>query len=223
MKSSSQIVLQLVPKHIRGMVLLLCLIFLMALTLLGLSASTDAILQNKLTSNLQESERAKQSALLGLLWAEQWLLELDSPVPVSCAEPCDGLYLHAAGELPPGPQHENFSWWMARGHEAGVDPFTGARLATLANDSIKPPVWMIEVLQSIPPNAETNPDLQVWYRILARGNGRSGNAVSVVESTVVRSWPLAEDAEISNSGLTGSCPGSELPAVCGRFSWRELR
>lgn len=223
MRSFSPIVLRAVPKHLEGMVLLLCLIFLMALTLLGLSASSDAILQNKLTSNLQESERAKQSALRGLSWAEQWLLELDSPAPVSCSEPCDGLYLHAAGELPPGPQHENFSWWMARGHEAGVDPLTGTRLATLANGSIKPPVWMIELLQSIPPNAETNPDLQVWYRILARGNGRTDNAVSVVESTVVRSWPLVEDAEISSNSLSGSCPGSELPAVCGRFSWRELR
>jgi Tfp pilus assembly protein PilX len=222
-KPSSQTVLRSVSKNTGGMVLLLCLIFLMALTLLGLSASSDAILQNKLTSNLKENERAKQSAQLGLLWAERWLLDLDSPVPVSCAETCDGLYLHAAGALPPKPQHEDFSWWMAHGHEAGIDPLTGVRLTTIASDSIKPPVWIIEILQSIPPNAETNPDLQVWYRILARGNGRTDNAVSVVESIVVRSWPLVEDAEISGSGITGSCPGSGMSAVCGRFSWRELR
>ena len=55
-----------------GMVLLLCLIFLMALTLLGLSASSDTILQSKLANNLQESERARQSALSALSWAEQW-------------------------------------------------------------------------------------------------------------------------------------------------------
>lgn len=223
MKSSSQILLRNIPNHMGGMVLLLCLIFLMALTLLGLSASSDAILQNKLTSNLQENERAKQSAQLALSWAERWLLKLDSPVPVSCSESCDGLYLHAADVLPPEPQHEDFSWWMARGHEAGIDPLTGARLTTFAGDRIKPPVWIIEILQSIPPGAETNPDLQVWYRILARGNGRTDNAVSVVESTVVRSWPLVEDAEISSSGIVGSCPGSGMPAVCGRFSWRELR
>ena len=42
-----------------GMVLLLCLMFLVALTLLGLSASSDAILQNQLAANLQEQERAK--------------------------------------------------------------------------------------------------------------------------------------------------------------------
>ena len=41
-----------------GMVLLLCLIFLTALTLLGLSAASDTILQTQLSANLQEAERA---------------------------------------------------------------------------------------------------------------------------------------------------------------------
>lgn len=206
-----------------GMVLLLCLIFLMALTLLGLSASSDAILQNKLASNLQEIERARQSALAGLSWAERWLLEHDGPVPASCSEPCNGLKLYAAGDLPPDPQHESYSWWVTRGHEAGIDPLTGNRMAKLATDSIKPPVWIIEVLHSVPPAAGGSPDLQVWYRLLARGSGQTEGAVSVVESIVVRSWPLVEDAELSGSGITGSCPGSDVPAVCGRFSWRELR
>jgi len=211
------------PGSPSGMVLLLCLIFLMALTLLGLAASSDAILQNKLTSNLQEAERARQSALLGLSWAEQWLLELDSPAPGSCSAPCDGLYLHTAGDLPTHPQHESFSWWMSQGHEAGIDPLTGNRVATIASGSIKPPVWIIEVLHSIPPTAEDSPDLQVWYRILVRGSGRTDNTVSVVESIVVRSWPLVEDAEFSGTGISGTCPGSGIPAVCGRFSWRVLR
>lgn len=206
-----------------GMVLLLCLIFLMALTLLGLSASSDTILQNKLTSNLQESERARQSALVGLSWAERWLLQHNGPVPGSCSEPCSGLNLHDTGDLPPDPQHESFSWWMTQGHEAGIDPLTGNRIARLATGSVKPPVWIIEELQSIPPTADGSPDLQVWYRLLARGNGRTDNAVSVVESIVVRSWPLVEDAELGGSEITGPCPGSEMPTVCGRFSWRELR
>ena len=87
-----------------GMVLLLCLIFLMALTLLGLSASSDTILQSKLANNLQESERASQSALSALSWAEQWLLEFDGPAPETCSAPCDGLYLHATGSLPNHPE-----------------------------------------------------------------------------------------------------------------------
>jgi len=206
-----------------GMVLLLCLIFLMALTLLGLSASSDAILQNRLAGNLQESERAKQSALLTLAWAEQWLLALDGAPPETCTAPCDGLYLHAAGNLPPHPESESISWWMDQGHEAGINPLTGDRVATISTDSINKPVWIIEAVQVIPPADFANSNLQIWYRILARGSGRTNTAVSVIESIVVRSWPAIEDAEPPATEIPLICYRLELPAKCGRYSWRELR
>lgn len=206
-----------------GMVLLLCLIFLMALTLVGLSATSDTILQNKLASNLQDAERAKQSALLALTWAEQWLLALDGAPPENCTPPCDGLYLHATGDLPANPESESFSWWLEHGHEAGVDPLTGNRLATISNDSINIPVWIIELVQTTPPLAEANPDLQIWYRLLARGSGRMGNAVSVIESTLIRSWPVIEETEPPDPDASLSCFRYELPVKCGRYSWRELR
>jgi Tfp pilus assembly protein PilX len=206
-----------------GMALLLCLIFLMALTLIGLSASSDTILQNKLAGNLQESERAKQSALLALSWAEQWLLALDGDPPEICTAPCDGLYLHAAGDLSPHPESESFSWWMDQGHEAGINPLTGDRIATISSDSIYTPVWIIEVVQTIPPTEGTNPDLQVWYRVLARGSGRTDSAVSVIESSVVRSWPAVTDTEPPETETPPSCFRLELPIKCGRYAWRELR
>jgi Tfp pilus assembly protein PilX len=206
-----------------GMALLLCLIFLMALTLIGLSASSDTILQNKLAGNLQETERAKQSSLLALSWAEHWLLALDGDPPEICAAPCDGLYLHAAGDLSPHPESESFSWWMDQGHEAGINPLTGDRIATISSDSIHTPVWVIEVIQTIPPTIDANPDLQVWYRILARGSGRMDSAVSVVESIVVRSWPAVTDTEPPETETPPSCFRLELPVKCGRYAWRELR
>ena len=206
-----------------GMALLLCLVFLMALTLLGLSAASDTILQSKLASNLQESERAKQSALHGLSWAEQWLLALDGSPPETCTVPCDGLILHAQGALPPQPEAEAFSWWMDQGHEAGVNPLTGERVATISSDSFDPPVWVIETVQTIPPAADTNPNLQVWYRILARGSGHTETSVSVVESMVLRSWPVVEDTEPEDTAAPQFCTRQNLPTRCGRHSWRELR
>jgi Tfp pilus assembly protein PilX len=206
-----------------GMVLLLCLIFLMALTLVGLSASSDTILQNKLAANLQESERAKQSALLSLSWAEQWLLALDGVPPEVCTSPCDGLTLHAAGDLSPHPESEEFSWWIDQGHEAGINPLTGDRIETISSDSISPPVWVIEVVRTVPPDVDANPDLLVWYRILARGSGRTASAISVIESTVVRSWPVVVSNEPPGPKTPLSCFRLALPAKCGRYSWRELR
>jgi len=203
-----------------GMALLFCLIFLTALTLVGLSASADTILQNKLTANLQETERAKQSALAALSWAEHWLLELDGPAPESCTEPCDGLYVHTPGDLPPEPEFESLSWWMEQGHEAGIDPLSGNRLTTITRGSVHAPVWIIEAIHSIPPAENPVTDLQVWYRILVRGSGRTDAAVSVVESTLVRSWPSIDGPE---SETTGTCPDSGPAEKCGRLAWLELR
>ncbi len=206
-----------------GMVLLICLIFLTALTLLGLSASADTVLQNKLAANLQETERAKQSALAALSWAEHWLLELDGPAPESCTEPCDSLFIHSPGDLPPHPEFESLQWWMDQGHEAGIDPLSGNRIATISGGSIHAPVWIIEAAHTILPTDNPARLMRVWYRILVRGSGSTDSAVSVIESTVVRSWSVTGTTELPNSGLTGGCPGSVPTAQCGRLSWRELR
>jgi Tfp pilus assembly protein PilX len=206
-----------------GMVLLLGLIFLTALTLLGLTASADTILQNKLAANLQETERAKQSALATLTWAENWLLEFKAPAPEYCSEPCSGLYLHPAGNLPPNPETESLSWWTDHGHVAGINPLNGERIIAISNDSFDAPLWIVEELHSIPAAENNTDDLQVWYRILARGSGRTGAVISVIESTVVRSWPSIDNADLSDAEVSIACSETESPARCGRITWRELR
>lgn len=191
-----------------GMVLLLCLLFLIALTLLGLSASADAILQSQLAANLQEKERARQSALAALSWAEDWLLDLEGPAPESCISPCEGFKLHPAGDVLPHPEIEELPWWQTQGYEAGIDPFTGARLVTFAASSLNPPMWMIEVVHEIPAADDGTTDARAWYRILVRANGSTDRAISVIESTVTRPWPADE---------------SNGPADKGRVAWQELR
>lgn len=191
-----------------GMVLLLCLLFLIALTLLGLSASADAILQNQLATNLQEKERAKQSALTALSWAEDWLLDLEGPAPEPCIAPCEGFKLHAAGDLIPRPEFEGLSWWQTQGYEAGIDPFTGVRLVTFAASNLNPPMWIIEVVHEIPTSNDGTTDARVWYRILVRADGSTDRVNSVIESTVSRPWSVDESSGTADKG---------------RVSWRELR
>ena len=86
-----------------------------------------------------------------------------------------------------------------------------------------PPIWIIEAVHEIPPTESGATDLQVWYRILARGSGRTDTGISVVESIVVRSWTTIEGTEPTETGIPGTCPGAEPTADCGRVSWRELR
>ncbi len=194
-----------------GMAMLFCMLFLTALTLLGLSASADAVLQNQLAANLQETERAKQSALATLSWVEDWLFTLQGSAPPVCTSPCKGLKFHQPGDLLLQPALADLAWWQAQGYEAGIDPLTGDRLETLAASSIDPPMWVIEVVQEKPLAGEdTGEDplsTQVWYRIVARGSGHTSSTLSVVESVVTRIWPADEEVPKANQG---------------RVTWRQL-
>lgn len=206
-----------------GVVLILCLLFLTALTLLGLSASAETVMQNMLANNLQESERARQSSLSAQAWAEQWLLGLDGAAPLSCTRPCAGLFIHTTGSLPPYPESEDLSWWLGHGHEAGTDPMTGERLATLSVGSINPPLWVIEQLHVANASDTGAAHDQAWYRIVARGSGRTRAGIAVVESIVTRPWPAAAVNSQAAATRVGPCPGSDSAAPCRRVAWRVLR
>jgi hypothetical protein len=177
-------------------------------------------MQDRLAGNLRETGQARQSALMAQDWAEGWLLGHGENAPVPCALPCVGLVIHAGGTLPPRPGIEDFSWWLANGMEAGVDPVSGERLDTLSVDSATPPMWVIETLHQVTPASASGIETQAWYRILARGSGRSGRGVAVVESIVTRPWrPSATPGVV----IEGPCPGFDSSYKCQRVAWRALR
>lgn len=208
-----------------GFALLLCLLFLTVLTLQGLSASSETIVQDRLATNLHESESARQSAMAAQAWAESWLMQLDGMVPGICAQTCIGLKIHAPGSLPPHPETEKLSWWLDQGHIAGIDPLTGDRIDTISVGSIDPPVWIIEAVHETAAMNNGDTPAQTWYRILARGSGsgRTSTGVSVVESILARSWVATGRADEPGSGQTPACPNTEPATRCGRQAWRELR
>lgn len=205
------------------MVLLLCLIFLTALTLLGLSVSADTLLQTRLSANLQETERTRQAAMTTLTWAEDWLLGLEGSAPAHCTSTCDGLYLHPEGNLPPHPEQKSSSWWADNGHEAGINPLNGERMQEISGDGPHPPAWIIEAVHSVPVEKNGSGYAKQWYRILARASGGTTSVVSVVESTVVRSWLAGSTPGNGENEVSKTCPGQGSANECRRVSWRKLR
>ncbi|MGD9020557.1 MAG: hypothetical protein PVF46_02080 [Lysobacterales bacterium] len=203
-----------------GMALLLCLLFLTALTLLGLSAASETVMQDRLAGNLQENAQARQSALAAQDWAEGWLLGHGETAPAPCARPCTGLIIHAPGTLPPHPETEDQAWWLANGTEAGLDPVSGVRQATLSVDSATRPAWLIEALHEESLTGASGTETQAWYRILARGSGRTGKGVAVVESIVTRPWRAGA---APGAATHGPCPGFDSSYQCARVAWRTLR
>jgi Tfp pilus assembly protein PilX len=203
-----------------GMALLLCLLFLAALTLLGLAAASETVMQDRLAGNLQETGQARQSALAGQHWAEEWLLGYPEVAPLPCNQPCAGLVIHASGTLPAKPETENPAWWSANGMEAGLDPVSGERLATLSIASAAPPVWIIEALHEETLASDAGNETQAWYRILARGSGHAGKGVAVVESIITRPW---RPTPVTSTVTLGPCPGFDSSYGCERVAWRTLR
>ena len=203
-----------------GVALLLCLLFLTALTLLGLSAASETVMQDKLAGNLQETGQARQSALAAQDWAEGWLLGHGGIAPVPCNRPCAGLIVHSRGTLPPRPESEDFSWWLANGMEAGVDPISGERQVTLSIDSATPPVWLLEAVHEQALAVENGTETQAWYRILVRGSGHTGKGIAVVESIVTRPW---RTGLAPGTATQGPCPGFDSSYRCERAAWRALR
>jgi Tfp pilus assembly protein PilX len=203
--------------------LLLCLLFLTALALLGLSASADAVLQNQLAANHHDAQMARQSALSALSWAEQWLTGLEDPSPDKCTIDCDGLKIYSPGDLPARAEFSDPAWWDLHGHEAGIDPLTGERNATIVRGSARPSIFIIVKAHELPTQTAETPVSQTWYRILARGSGRSESAVSVVESMVWRTWVSDGHKDSPDGARAGSCHDPDQSPRCGRVSWRQLR
>jgi len=207
------------------MVLLLGLLFLIALTLLGLSAAADTVLQSQLASNLEDTERTRQAALMTLRQAERWLISLQGSPPATCTLACGGLILHPPGSLPLQPEFMDTSWWQDNGQPLGTDPLTRAKAIPGVSSDVQTPIWVIEVLHETPPDATGSTNLRVWYRILARTDSRSGKAVSVMESTVVRNWATKPGPAfpLPSKVVAGPCQSSAAAEYCGRLAWRQLR
>lgn len=198
-----------IPRQSRqqGMVLLLCLIFMTSLTLLGLTATTDTITQTQLAANLHDAERARQTGKLSLQWVETWLFGQTGTAPENCSASCTGFFAHPTDSLDYNLQSESLAWWTSQGYEVGLDPETGARLATIGTAGIDPTIWIIQSLHHSPASTDgSTPELD-WYRILVRTTGRSATSVSVVESVVKVGW--------SGTGAAAT------PA--NRVAWQELR
>ena len=195
------------------MVLLLCMIFLTAMMLLGLSASADTILQQQLAANLQKAEQVKQSAQTALETAEKWLLGLDKPAPDACQAPCSQALIHPAGTLPADLQYKPLAWWLAHGQAGDQNPST-------SKDTGSPSVWLVELAYSITV-ADRPDERRSWYRVVARGSDPADTVVSVVESIVLKTWKDGENPPAEKSTIAASCtPGS---GDCGRQAWRRLR
>lgn len=169
------------PATQSGVALVICLIFLLVLTLLGITAMRTTGLEERMAGNARNGEIAFQAAEAGLREGEEWVMAINlynPPTPCSSA-PCQLWQADAAG-LPDNLYQQNLAWWQTNGRqytqqvpEAGADPHYLVEYI-----GYDPGLTVIETekrAMHIGPH---------FYRVTAAGFGGDTAAQRVLQSTV---------------------------------------
>ena len=178
------------PARQRGAILIFCLVFLLVLTMMGVSSMESAVLEERMAGNLQDQNAAFQAAETSLQTAENWLLQqrfwpetsADGSTTVwerDAADPDDADSLHWWQDA----SRDDSEWWEDNGIAvAGVEGVASE------------PRYIIEELseistgQSIAIGTGQESRVRVFHRVTARGTGVGDTAVVQLQSTFVKSY-----------------------------------
>ncbi len=197
-----------------GAALVIALVFLIALTLLGIASMGGNVLQQRMTYSVGESNRAFQGAETGIVNGENWLDNQDlRPVP-DCGETdpttCwDSLSIwRGRPTLPETPEVSianlrTPNWWQSRGRPVGWMYEEGAVIGPVAGQEYRVggeavaantdsyPRYVVEELGKDPTGSRTigGPAVpELWYyQISARGGGSlAGGPPTITQSVYTR-------------------------------------
>jgi len=161
-------------KH-QGIVLVTGLIFLLILTIIGITTMSTTIVSEKMSQNRQDTTAAFRAAEAALSDGEHWLKsQASAPIPVtSCAVmPCRVWTLNTLGNF----YLNAGTWWQSNGTNFSVN-FPG--VATQ-------PQYVVEFYNVLPdelsPEAFSLGKGHYYYRVTARGVGETSNALVNVQS-----------------------------------------
>lgn len=166
----------------RGAALIVALVFLLLLTLLGVTAMGTTSLEEKMAGNLKDKDLAFQAAETALIAGEDWISnQLKEPEPNNSL----GIYEFDSNAA-------QWIWntvdWSSTSNLV-VYPNTPTQTTAGGLNEIKTqPKYIIEILAHVPEqggslrlNSTTGSGTTV-LRITARGTGGTDNAVAMVQS-----------------------------------------
>ena len=157
----------------QGVVLATGLIFLVMMTLLGVTAMQTTLLEEKMAGNLRDEILAFQAAEAALREGEMFLQQIALPE----FDGSNGLYDYAQVETQ-APDPVTWSGWAT----------SGRTMATIMSGVASQPRYIIEQLITVP--AEKGGSVQQsattmtsnMYRVTARGVGGTESAVVILQS-----------------------------------------
>ena len=156
-----------------GAVLVIALIFLLVLTLLGITATSTSTMQERMAGNLRDNNLAFQSAEAALRDGEELLQQATIPV-----------FGGVNGLLPLQSGSSQASFWNA------WDWPGNSRTAPAVAGTAAAPQYVVEELPPVPAEGDSLrfgalPDVG-FYRVTARAVGGTTDAVSILQITYRR-------------------------------------
>lgn len=167
--------LNIINNKQNGMALLMALIFLLVLTVLGITVTSSTILSEKMSQNMRDMTSAFEAAESALGDGESWANNLNTiPTAVStCSSaPCSVWQLNVLST----PSAQPMSWWQSNGRAYSTT------IPGLASQ----PRYIVELFSFVPydlsPNSLASGRGYYYYRITAKGVGTTNSAVASVQS-----------------------------------------
>lgn len=166
-----------------GIALAIALVFLLLMTIIGISAMSTSALQEKMAGNLKDKIWSFNASESGIMEGER-VLCIDYPGRIPAIDPTDttdGLFrTSTTGE----PVWQTVDW-------AGTDVRTHP--AAFSNTNLaQAPKFIIEEVQEVREGLgggggySDSGKSRMMYRVTGRGVGGTANAVSIVQSTFAK-------------------------------------
>lgn len=192
----------LLPHKQQGAVFITGLVFLVVISLLGVTAMKTSTLEERMAGNSRDRNLALQAAEMGLRYAEQHILSIDPVFNTSGLvgqsffdladelDPGSGYYFYGMGEPAPGapgaavtaPAWETNCTPNCPLNYVGGNVFNTNGIAYTAPAlpaAVPPPTYLIEAMKKNPPGAGGE---RTYYRITVRAQGAQlGTVVQLQE------------------------------------------
>ncbi|GMR18464.1 MAG: hypothetical protein BMS9Abin33_0877 [Gammaproteobacteria bacterium] len=163
-----------------GFVLFTALVFLLLLTILGISVMGTTTLESKMAFNVKDRNLAFQSSESALKAGENWLLQQTTVSPFASATTGDSDGLH---KVSGAPAWRDLSWWDSTTDLVAYNNLTGGYIKSGS-------AYIIEYVKTVPSKGgsmtlgnEYSPSAgDTFFRITARGKGGTNFANVIVQS-----------------------------------------
>ena len=185
---------QKVVRH-EGAALILGMLLLLVMTLLALTASSSAILQEKIAGNFRDASLAFHGSEAAGRWGAAWLQSLGAstglPRPFPCTSNCTSSAATAVWAT--GQYGADFDW-SAGGWIYGQSPTDATEILGYEAATVKaglmvyaPPRFILEEQFFSRDDLAANPSRGVvYYRIVASGTGQRANTTRVVSNLLAK-------------------------------------